>query len=150
MTRQRGRRRGASRSKRGATRRAFYDAYMASPAWWGFRRRWATWARRGGPITCRGCGQLWRLKTGDLHHATYARLGAESFTDLWPLCRGCHDLLHELLERPGWRRAGRVQAHRAALALLHQHAALRDVEPASSPSSRLPSSAQGESWGSRE
>jgi hypothetical protein len=34
----------------------------------------------------------------DLHHRSYARLGAEELFDLVPLCRAHHDQLHELLD----------------------------------------------------
>ncbi|MFF8819121.1 HNH endonuclease [Leucobacter sp. NPDC015123] len=51
----------------------------------------------GGTIVCLGCGKPWKLKQDDLHHITYDRLGAEEHEDLWPLCRGCHTLIHDLL-----------------------------------------------------
>src|SRR5699024_549808 len=37
--------RGASRSGRRVRAKAFYDSYISSPAWWGFRREWYQWAK---------------------------------------------------------------------------------------------------------
>src|SRR5699024_3763718 len=102
---------------RRAAARRLYDQYMSSPAWWAFRKAWHEWAETFGDVHCLGCGQEWSLRD-DLHHLTYERLRRESFTDLWPLCRECHVFVHAVLDRPGWYRAGRVQAHRAALAAL--------------------------------
>jgi 5-methylcytosine-specific restriction endonuclease McrA len=34
----------------------------------------------------------------DLHHRTYKRLGEENLHDLVPVCRSCHDLIHELFD----------------------------------------------------
>ncbi len=59
------------------------------------------------------CGMWWpcSLRSGDLHHRSYDRLGAERFSDLVPLDRACHDRLHAILEStPAWRRLGRAHA----------------------------------------
>lgn len=93
--------------------RARYASYIDSPAWGRRRERWlAEWVEANGldPV-CAGCGGKWTLTAGDLHHRSYARLGHESWRDLMPLCRVCHDELHRIMEgAPSWRRLGREQA----------------------------------------
>ena len=39
---------------------------------------------------CVACGCRWTLKSGQLHHVTYMRLGAEEPDDLVPLCATHH------------------------------------------------------------
>jgi 5-methylcytosine-specific restriction endonuclease McrA len=75
-------------SPRSHRRRAFYDAYLVSRAWSVKRKQWyAAWLTRAGiEPTCLACGRRWTLKAGHVHHTAYARLGAESLTDLVPLC----------------------------------------------------------------
>ena len=100
-------------SVRRVRRRAAYCDYMASPAWFALRERWARdWtARRGVEPCCVICGAVWTLKRGDLHHRSYARLGHELGHDLIPLCRACHGTLHRAIEsNPAWRRLDRAQA----------------------------------------
>lgn len=101
-----------------AIRKAGYDAYMRSPQWSARRRRWTEeWQRRAAvhrhsaAPQCAVCGRLWTLRDGDLHHATYDRLGAEDFEDLVPLCRPHHEALHQMYDSaPLWRTLGRSQA----------------------------------------
>lgn len=107
--------------------RKFYDGYMSSPAWWSFRRDWFAWAQSHGDVVCLGCARKWTLRD-DLHHVTYERLSAEKFEDLWPLCRACHEFVHEVIDRREWRRVGRIQAHQAALRALRRYHAKRDKE----------------------
>lgn len=107
-------------SRRRATRAATYAAYLASAAWWHRRDDWFDHESATGPVVCRGCEQPWLPERDDLHHVTYARLGAEAHEDLWPMCRDCHEFLHWVLDRPGWGRAGRAQGHRRALAELRR------------------------------
>jgi hypothetical protein len=104
-------------------RRAEYGSYMGSPAWFARRERWlAEWKSTHGDPVCLVCGQPWALRSGDLHHRTYTRLGAEAASDLTPLCRTCHTELHRLLEgAPGWRRMPREQATDALVAVLRAH-----------------------------
>ena len=93
--------------------RARYAGYMDSQEWWGRRERWlAEWIQaHGAEPVCTGCGGEWTLRTGDLHHRTYARLGRESWRDLMPLCRRCHRELHRIMESVvSWRRLGPEQA----------------------------------------
>jgi hypothetical protein len=63
-----------------------YDAYLQTPHW--RRRRDA--AIRAAGYRCR-CGARRELQ---VHHRTYARLGAELETDLEVLCRSCHEAHH--------------------------------------------------------
>lgn len=106
-----------------AIRRAGYEAYMRSPQWFARRRRWlGEWrARHNGAPTCRVCGRLWSLGSGDLHHATYERLGAELYEDLIPLCRAHHEDLHRLYDASAeWRKLGRTQATSGIIAVLRR------------------------------
>lgn len=69
---------------------AGYRAYIASEQWQAVRRRF--WA--AGPRPCFCCGREDGPK--DLHHRTYKNLGCELLRDLVPLCRVCHDRVHQL------------------------------------------------------
>lgn len=115
-------------------RRAGYRVYMDSAPWRARRRGWYfEWlARYGTAPACLACGQVWTVRRGDLHHASYDRLGAEAFTDLLPLCRADHTRLHELWDAsPAWRRLGRAAASMGLIAALRrQHdAQLRRTAP---------------------
>jgi len=104
--------------------RAAYQDYMDSPAWRACRSAWqAEWiARYGAEPACLACGQTWTLRHGDLHHASYDRLGTETFTDLLPLCRADHAALHDLWDAsPEWRRLGRPAASIGIIAVLRRH-----------------------------
>jgi hypothetical protein len=87
---------------------------MNSLAWFRRRERWLhefTAAHDGTEPACVVCDAVWRLRDGDLHHRSYARLGAEAWKDLIPMCREHHNELHALLEHnPAWRRLPREQA----------------------------------------
>lgn len=67
---------------------ASYRDYLRSPHWLGLRR---TYRVSSLPQVC-VCGD----EDVQLHHLTYERVGAERLTDLTPLCRGCHALVHVL------------------------------------------------------
>lgn len=90
-----------------AAHRAYYAAYIRSGRWQVRRRHWASheeYLRGGAPIRCAVCDRVWTLDD-DLHHASYDRLGHETHGDLVPLCRRCHEDLHQALDNsPGWRR----------------------------------------------
>lgn len=103
--------------------RAAYRDYMDSPDWHARRRSWhAAWIdRHGTRPTCQACDGPWTLSHGDLHHRTYARLGAELFDDLVPLCRADHAALHEILDTsPGWRQLGRPASTAGIIAILRR------------------------------
>jgi 5-methylcytosine-specific restriction endonuclease McrA len=103
-------------------RRDFYDHYITSDRWRARREAWAAWQRErlsGEPIRCYSCREVWALERDDLHHCDYDRLGAEANEDLWPLCRPCHENLHQLLRLfPSYRRMPRRQANTLALGAL--------------------------------
>jgi len=100
-------------SKGRVARRAAYSTWMGSPRWRARRSAWRTrWvAEHGREPVCAACGVPWALHCGDLHHRSYDRLGRELDADLTPLCRGCHDQVHVILESSAaWRRMNRAQA----------------------------------------
>ena len=65
--------------------------YRQSELWRNTKQRYR---RSACPQRCLVCGAT----KFDLHHCSYARLGAEELFDLMPLCRWHHDQLHELLD----------------------------------------------------
>jgi hypothetical protein len=95
-------------------RRAQYGGYMDSPEWFRRRERWVEQyraAHAGQEPACVVCNAPWTLRNGDLHHRTYARLEAEAWQDLIPMCRDHHATLHAVMERnPAWRKIPREQA----------------------------------------
>jgi hypothetical protein len=96
---------------------------MTSPQWWAWRRRWRDqWlARCGVEPFCVVCGATWTLRSGDLHHRSYDRVGHERPADLIPLDRACHDRLHRIIESaPAWQRMPRPQATDIIVALLRR------------------------------
>ena len=104
-------------------RRAVYASYMSSKAWQDKRREWyARWLTlTGTPPHCMVCGKQWTLRTGQLHHGTYMRLGAEEPEDLYPLCAVDHAKLHELFDNsPTWRRLGRSAATVGIIGMLRR------------------------------
>lgn len=73
-----------------------YREYLRSPEWRARRARALVAAAR----RCSRCQQIGGVL--DVHHLTYANLGAESDEDLEVLCRTCHDKEHgkrRLVER---------------------------------------------------
>ena len=104
-------------------RRSVYSAYMNSKAWQDKRREWyARWLTlMGTPPRCLVCGKRWTLRTGQLHHVTYMRLGVEEPEDLLPLCAVDHAQLHELFDSSAaWRRLGRSAATAGIIAVLRR------------------------------
>lgn len=101
-------------SRQRIRRREQYGGYMDSPEWFARRERWVLEFRAahdGQEPVCCVCGAKWTLRQGDLHHRSYARLGAEAWQDLIPMCREHHEALHTLMERnPAWRKVPRQQA----------------------------------------
>lgn len=114
----------AKRSRGRALYRDRYRQYMASSTWFRRREQWyESEVAAFGTVMCKGkCGREWTPNTGDLHHVTYDRLGNEEHHDLWPLCRECHALIHQIIESSrSWRRLPRRQANQLALARLATH-----------------------------
>jgi 5-methylcytosine-specific restriction endonuclease McrA len=118
-------------ARRAAYRRR-YAEYMASPAWWRRRERWCRdeIAATGRAPQCAVCGREWALTSGDLHHATYDNLGREHHGDLIPMCRTCHERLHQILDDSRhWRKLPRALATTQLVTILrrqHQRAADTD------------------------
>lgn len=116
-------RQGIAWSRARVARRQRYRELMASAAW---RRRRAAWyashiTATGERPSCTVCRRPWRLGVDDLHHRSYDRLGAERDADLVPLCRSCHDTVHEVIESsPAWRQMSREQATDVVIARLHR------------------------------
>jgi hypothetical protein len=66
----------------------WYEDYLSSPHWASIRRRFLA-----SSCCAPGCSSTRRLQ---LHHVSYARLGAEEAGDVRTLCEPCHRLLHRL------------------------------------------------------
>jgi predicted HNH restriction endonuclease len=73
-----------------------YEAYLASEQW-AVTRALAIHRANG---QCVACSMTDRL---EVHHVSYARLGAERADDLRVLCGRCHALVHDKPERSTWR-----------------------------------------------
>lgn len=102
-----------------------YQTYIHSRAWFARRARWATdhVTFTGKPLACAGCGIPWTLATGDLHHVTYERLGAEMHFDLTAVCRACHTAIHQGIATT-YRRHPRDVATALILASIREKVAL--------------------------
>lgn len=67
-----------------------YDEYLRSP-WWKSRR--LRCLKQAG-YRCKDCGG----RANQVHHLSYAHLGAELDRDLVALCKDCHETRHQILE----------------------------------------------------
>lgn len=65
-----------------------YREYLASDHWKAKRQEYY---QSDMPQHCIGCGK----DRFELHHITYMRLGRELLGDLMPLCRECHQKVHD-------------------------------------------------------
>jgi hypothetical protein len=109
-------------ARRAAYRRR-YAEYMASAAWWRRRERWYRdeVAASGRAPRCAVCDTEWTLTSGDLHHATYDNLGREHHRDLIPMCRTCHERLHQILDHSKhWRKLPRALATHQLITILRR------------------------------
>ena len=68
-----------------------YNEYLRTPQWRALRQR--VIRRDGG--RCQGCGEQ---EAVDVHHKTYAHVGAEFMFELESVCRDCHKRLHPHME----------------------------------------------------
>ena len=112
----------ARRDARRAALRLRYRRYMASPHWRQRREQWLAdhQTHHHNPPACVICDQPWTLDD-DLHHATYATLGRERHHDLVPMCRPCHEHLHQILDHSKhWRTINRATATRQLVEILRQ------------------------------
>lgn len=66
-----------------------YSAYTRSPHWRRFRSDYFA----AHPAICSVCDA--RGVRLILHHLTYKRIGAERTSDVRPLCKRCHELIHD-------------------------------------------------------
>lgn len=76
----------------GDIRNSGYREYLRSPHWKEFRQRYR---ESDLPQRCLGC----KDPAYELHHVDYSRLGCEELTDVIPLCRGCHQRVHDYADR---------------------------------------------------
>lgn len=65
-----------------------YQDYLLSRHWTEVRNRWRY---SGKPRFCVACNS----SDYELHHQSYANLGIETLADLVPLCRTCHQHVHQ-------------------------------------------------------
>ncbi|MFN4002062.1 hypothetical protein [Microcella sp.] len=108
----------AKRSAKREEYRARYAAYISSAAWRAVRQGWVDEYRLRNDVepACEVCDHEWELARDDLHHHTYERLTAEAFEDLAPLCRSCHDLVHETVrESRHWSQMRDIAASRKVI-----------------------------------
>lgn len=64
----------------------WYEQYLEGPEWRALRAK-ALERDRG---ICQGCG----AHASQVHHLTYANVGAEFLFELIAICRACHERLH--------------------------------------------------------
>ena len=69
-----------------------YAEYIQSDEWQKVKRRYR---KSKLPQFCQGCGRA----HVEYHHRTYERLGHEKLSDLVPVCRECHEAIHEAYRR---------------------------------------------------
>jgi len=69
-----------------------YQSYLRSEHWSQKKRQYLS---SNSPKYCLICGN----SQYDLHHLTYERLGNELISDLFPLCRRCHRILHDYTKK---------------------------------------------------
>ena len=105
-------------------RRERYATYIESVDSYGQRVLWYADHLRltSAEPVCAVCEKPWRLHDGDLHHASYERLGHERSTDLIPLCRDHHQAVHDLWDAsPSWRRLSDARATAGIIAALRRN-----------------------------
>ena len=88
-----------------------YRDYIRSKEWQQVKKRYRA---SNLPQDCHVCG----TRPVEMHHKTYKRLGSERLTDLLPLCRTCHQLVHDFCNHPRsakgmtlWEAARRVRKY---------------------------------------
>ena len=74
------------------TRKEYREEYLQSEEWKTLRKT----IMDAGP-NCQCCDQ----KATDVHHLVYRNIVDIKITDLLPVCRKCHDLIHQAI-RDGW------------------------------------------------
>lgn len=91
ITRETGKYTVSTPSKRTVGRGAEYYEYLQSDAWRETRIRYL---KSRLPKECFVCRKPWE-NAFVFHHRTYKNLGCERLMDIVPMCRPCHELLHE-------------------------------------------------------
>jgi len=84
-----GRRR--NKVKRLGKGREYYD-YIQSDSWKSVKLRYI---ESRYPKNCYFCDDAWN-KSFHFHHRTYKRLGRELLSGIVPICRRCHEAVHEM------------------------------------------------------
>ena len=88
-----------------------YNFYLTTPHWRSTRqtRLAASQWLDGQHVLCQGCKMFIWWGCIDVHHRTYANLGAETNRDLAVLCRGCHAFFHGHPTPPWWNERRKVK-----------------------------------------
>ncbi len=68
-----------------------YQSFLASPYWKAVRRAFKEINQQREKDCCIVCKNL----IYDIHHRSYQRICQERFIDLLPLCRECHNIVHD-------------------------------------------------------
>lgn len=95
-----------------------YSKYLSSAKWQDIKTRYR---KSKLPQDCYICGE----ERVDLHHKTYARLRNERLTDLLPLCRICHRIVHVYRVR---RKSRRITLWNAARRLKKRPGTYRQLK----------------------
>lgn len=86
------RNRNVNMSKRQCLSRIDYASYIISNDWMLVKKRYLN---SNLPKDCYCCGKLYGTYRIEFHHRTYKRLGRERLIDIVPVCRDCHQLIHD-------------------------------------------------------
>lgn len=70
-----------------------YYRYIVSAEWSLVKQRYLASKL---PKDCYCCGKLHGTYRVEFHHRTYKRLGCERLLDIVPVCRDCHQGVHDL------------------------------------------------------
>jgi hypothetical protein len=76
------------------TRKEYYS-YIQSSEWKSIKLKYL---RSNLPKDCFGCNKEYGTYQIEFHHRTYKRLGCERLMDIVPVCRQCHQAIHDLSE----------------------------------------------------
>lgn len=68
-----------------------YHSYLQSDDWRELKKRYLSSKL---PKSCYGCFKPYGTYRVEFHHRTYKRLGCERLLDIVPVCRSCHEKMH--------------------------------------------------------
>jgi hypothetical protein len=91
-----------------------YYQYIRSDAWRAVKIRYLKSAL---PNDCFVCRKPWS-NAFHFHHRSYERLGREWLTDIVPVCRPCHALIHRIVDEIGMNLWEATSAARETMAEL--------------------------------